>query len=191
MTIINDILIDEDIFATKFCCDIEKCKGACCTFPGEYGAPLLESEIQLLEDNYPKIKKYLSDRSIYYIENQGMYEGRAGYRTTVCINKRDCVFVYYEGEVALCAYEKAYLAGEIDFRKPLSCHLFPIRVKKFGGDALYYCQIDECNDAVEKGENENILMIDSLKTALVRAYGEQWYDTVKQYLESAKDEKEF
>ncbi len=189
MILVNDTIMEEQLLRAKFCCDLEKCKGACCTFPGEYGAPLLESEIPLLEDNYPKIKKYLSEKSIFYIENQGMYEGRAGYRTTNCINKRDCVFVYYEGDIAFCAYEKAYLAGEIEFRKPLSCHLFPIRVKKFGGDALYYCEIDECCDAVKKGENENILMIDSLKVALTRAYGEEWYDTLKQYISTAKEDK--
>lgn len=178
----ENILIEDPVVEKKFCCDLEKCKGSCCTFPGEYGAPLLDSEVEQIEENYPKIMKYLSERSKNYIEQNGMYEGRRGSRTTVCINNRDCVFVYYDGDKALCAFEKAFLNGEIDFRKPISCHLFPIRVKHFGSPVLHYCEIDECADARECGQKNNIALIDSLRDALIRAYGAEWYNSLKKYL---------
>lgn len=189
MVLFDKTLIEDELFEAKFCCDVSKCKGACCTFPGEYGAPLLESEIQFLEDTYPIVKKYLSQKSIDYIEYNGMYEGRVNYRTTVCIDKCDCVFVYYEGDIALCAIEKAYLNGEITFRKPISCHLYPIRVKKFGNELLHYSQIDECQCAREKGENENIPLFDSLKESLVRKYGERWYDMLQEYIKERNESK--
>lgn len=184
MVEIDKILIDDEVIEARFCCDLQKCKGACCTFPGEYGAPLLEEETGLIESNYPKIKKYLSEKSKNYIEEQGLYEGRENYRTTVCIDKRDCVFVYYDNDVALCAFEKAFLNGEIDFRKPISCHLYPIRIKKFGSDLLYYSRIEECTDAVIKGESENIPLLKSLEVSLRRRFGDEWYDKLINYLKS-------
>lgn len=189
MVLLDKTLIEDELFEAKFCCDVSKCKGACCTFPGEYGAPLLESEIQFLEDCYPIVKKYLSQKSIDYIEYNGMYEGRANYRTTVCIDKCDCVFVYYEGDIALCAIEKAYLNGEITFRKPISCHLYPIRVKKFGNELLHYSQIDECQAAREKGEKENIPLFDSLESSLKRKFGERWYELLQEYIKERNASK--
>ncbi len=186
MILVDNILVEEDLFEAKFCCDLQKCKGACCTFPGEYGAPLLEAEIELIEQNFPAITKYLSEKSKQYIEENGMYEGRENYRTTVCIDKRDCVFVYYDGELALCAFEKAYLNGEIKFRKPISCHLYPIRVKKFGNELLHYSQIEECKDAREKGEREDIPLFDSLEEALRRKFGDEWVALLKEYINSKK-----
>lgn len=185
MVLIENILMDEELINEKFCCDLSQCKGACCTFPGEFGAPVLDEEKALIEKYYPDVKKYLSKKSINYIENNGLVEGRKGNLTTVCINKRDCVLVFYEGDVAYCALEKAYKNGEIPFRKPLSCHLFPIRVKNFGGTYLYYSVIDECKPAKSFGEKNNILLLDSLKESLVRAYGEEWFTFLKSYIEQA------
>ncbi len=182
MVLIEDILLEEEILKEKFCCDLQACKGACCTFPGEYGAPLLDEEQALIEKYYPLIEKYLSAKSKDYIQKYGMLEGKSGSLSTVCIYKRDCVFVYYEGDIAYCAYEKAYLMGDIPFRKPLSCHLFPIRVRNFGGKFLYYSQIDECRPALKNGEKNNIYLVDSLSEALIRAYGKEWVDTVKEYI---------
>jgi hypothetical protein len=185
MVMIDEVLMDDDVLTAKFACDIRVCKGACCTFPGEFGAPLLDLELPILEDYYPKIQKYLSGKSKKYIEKHGMFEGAKGARTTVCIDKRDCVFVYYENDLALCAYEKAFLEGEIPFRKPISCHLFPIRVKNFGGNFLHYVEIEECECARKRGDKENIPLYVSLEEALVRAYGEDWYSTLKNYIKES------
>jgi hypothetical protein len=190
MVLIDEILIDEELLTEKFCCNLEACKGACCTFPGEFGAPVLDEEKALIEAYYPYVKKYLSKKSIDYIEYNGLVEGRKGNLTTVCINKRDCVLVYYEGKIAFCALEKAFKSGEIPFRKPLSCHLFPIRVKNFGGKYLYYSVIDECKPAKTFGEKNNILLLDSLKDSIVRAYGEQWYSFLKSYIEQTAKQEE-
>lgn len=98
-----------------------------------------------------------------------------GDRSVACIDDADCVFVYYENSVAKCAIEKAYHNGESDFRKPLSCHLFPIRIADFGGPYLHYEQIEECEPGRELGARLGIPMVESLKDSLVRAFGEKAY----------------
>lgn len=175
---VENILLDDAIATTHFMCDLTKCKGACCTFPGDYGAPLLDEEIAKMDECKEAATKYMSARSKFVLDQEGFYEGEPGKYTTVCINRRDCVFVYYEGDIALCALEKAYLEGETSWRKPISCHLFPIRVGNYGGEYLYYEEIDECCDALEKGKRDNISMVAGLKEPLIRAYGETWYNNL-------------
>ncbi|MCW8817384.1 MAG: DUF3109 family protein, partial [Ignavibacteriaceae bacterium] len=86
-----------------------------------------------------------------------------------------CVFVYYENEIAKCSIEKAYLEGKTDFRKPISCHLFPIRISDFGGDVLGFERIDECQPALELGKAENTTVAEFCKDSLSRLYGKEWY----------------
>jgi hypothetical protein len=181
MLLIEDLLVEEDLTTALFNCDLEKCKGACCTFPGETGAPLLDSEVELCKEAYPIVKEYLSERNIAYIEKHGVTEGTKGSYSTVCINNRDCVFVYFDGDIAKCAIEKGYFAKKLDFRKPLSCHLYPIRVSKFGVNYLYYSQIEECQPGRKKGQLENIPLYATLKEALIRAYGSDWYEIFVSY----------
>ena len=190
MILIDNILISEDILKAKFACDLKECKGACCTFRGEFGAPLLDNEIGLINKNVDSIKEYLSEKSLAILKQNGFYEGKPGSYSTICINHKDCVFVYYEGDIAKCALEKGYFEGKSDFRKPLSCHLFPIRVSEFSGDYLYYSRLDECAPAIENGENQNVLMYEFVKEALVRAYGEEWYSFLDEYIKSSNNHKE-
>jgi len=173
---IGDVLVDESIIKTDFACDLESCKGGCCTFPGEYGAPISENEIELMKENYDVALEYLAQYSIDYIEKHGFIEGSPGDYSTVCINKKDCVFVFYENDIAFCAYERAFLEGKSKFRKPISCHLFPIREGSFGGKALYYERITECKPALAKGRVEQIKMYENLKEALIRKMGLDWYN---------------
>lgn len=180
MILINDVLVEEEIASTHFSCDLKKCKGACCTFPGEFGAPVADHEVELIEQSLDAAKGYLSERSIKYIEEHGYVKGDKGSYNTVCIEDKDCVFVYWEDDIAFCALEKAYREGESDFMKPLSCHLFPVRVGKFGGESLYYEKISECKPALKKGKKENLKIHDTVKAALIRAYGEEWFE---EYLE--------
>lgn len=177
MILINEILVDEKISETHFSCDLTICKGACCTFPGEYGAPVLYDEIELIKASLPVAIEYLSQKSINAIEKEGMITEINGHYFTSCIDKKDCVFVYYDGDIALCSLEKAYLDGKSQFRKPVSCHLFPIRVANFGGEYIYYEKIDECSPAIESGRKKNLKIFDSVKDALIRAFGEEWYDS--------------
>ncbi len=105
-----------------------------------------------------------------------LHEGTPGDYTTTCVEDRQCVFVTYDGPVAKCAFEKAYLNGEIEWRKPISCHLFPIRVKKSGNDVLWYELNNECSPAVERGNREQIPLTEFLRDALTRKYGEARYE---------------
>ncbi len=171
---IDEILIDEDVLTSYFSCDLRKCEGACCTFPGEYGAPLKDEEIEEINNSVEAAKEYLSERSLKILGRDGFYEGEKGKLNTVCIDKKDCVFVFYDGQIALCALEKAYFEGKSKFRKPISCHLFPIRVGNYNSKYIYYERIEECDPAIEKGCRERIKLADSLKEALERAYGDEW-----------------
>lgn len=175
MILIENILADETLLSRRFLCDSSQCKGACCTYKGGTGAPLLDSEVQFVEQVVPAVLEYLPARAIKEIEKFGAVEGFDGNYGTRCIDSADCVFVYFEGDEAKCAIEKAYFAGKTEFRKPISCHLFPIRVSDFGGDYLYYEQFDECQSAIANGEKQNVFLHQMLKDALVRAYGEKWY----------------
>lgn len=181
MIFLRNIALEDSIFRAKFACDLSLCKGACCTFPGESGAPVANDEVQLMTDNFEAAAKYLSERNLNYIKKYKFIEGLPDNYTTVCINKRDCVFVYYDGDVAKCAYEKAWLLGESSFRKPISCHLFPIRVHGNNPETMYYVQIPECRDGRRSGEKNQVPLVECLKDAISRANGEEWYDELIQY----------
>ncbi len=176
MILIDNILVDERIATTDFDCDLRKCKGACCTFPGEYGAPVLDEEIASIKESLPYALEYLSEKSKKIIEKIGFVVGEPGNMTTVCIEKRDCVFVFYEGDIAFCALEKAYREGKTNFKKPISCHLFPIRTGTFGGKSIYYEKISQCDPAILNGGRNGLKIYSSAKEALIRAFGEIWYN---------------
>jgi len=174
--VVDNVAIHGDLLERKFACDLLKCKGACCSLPGGRGAPLLDSEIDEIRKALPAVVPLLSDEKKKTVEETGFYEGHSGDYATTCVDDEDCVFVYREKGIAKCAIERAYNDGEIDFKKPISCHLYPIRVSKFGGDVLRYHHIPECDPAEKKGESEKVSVIDFLKDALVRSYGDQWFD---------------
>lgn len=176
MTKIGDVLADEKIGKLPFACDLKKCKGGCCTFPGEVGAPLLDDEPEKIKECFDAALQYLSPESIDYIRNFGMIQGNRGDLSTMCIDKRACVFVFFEDDIAFCALERAFLEGKTKWRKPISCHLFPIREGVFGGTAIYYEKLKECKPALKKGRDENIPIYENCKDALVRRFGRQWYD---------------
>ena len=175
MFIIGEVVIDDVVGTASFCCDLKKCKGACCTLPGGRGAPLDDDEVLELQKAYPGARQYLSQRSIAAIEAHGMVEGSPGSYLTTCIDQRDCVFVYYEDDIARCSLERAYQEGKADWQKPLSCHLFPIRVRTLGKDFLRYEQIEECEAGRTHGIHEQMKLHDFLKDPLTRKYGESWY----------------
>ncbi len=182
MILIGNILVDNEITKLHFLCNTDKCKGACCTFPGEVGAPLLDSEIEVIKDVINSASEFLSERSKSIIKSEGAVQGKPGDYSTNCIDKRDCVFVYYEGDVAKCSIEKAYFSGKTNYRKPISCHLFPIRVSNFAGTYLYFSKYEECQPAFQYGEEQNTSLVEMLKDALVRAYGNEWYEYLFNYV---------
>ncbi|PJA99887.1 MAG: DUF3109 domain-containing protein [Ignavibacteriales bacterium CG_4_9_14_3_um_filter_30_11] len=178
--VINDVLVREEIFTQKFTCDLNKCKGACCTLKSEFGAPLLENEISLIQENVDNIEKYLTGEHIKEIRENGFYEEKQGELMVRSINDKDCVFVYYENDIAKCSIEKAYLENKSSFKKPISCHLFPIRISNFGGDVLRYEKISECNPAEIKGEEANKYVYEFCEESLKRNYGVNWYSSLKE-----------
>ncbi len=179
--VIDDVAVDSSLLNRKFACDLLKCKGACCSLPGGRGAPLLDSEIPQMEATLPEVLPLLSKEKQKLIKNAGFYEGSPGDYATTCVDDEDCVFVYRENGIAKCAIEKAYNEGKVDFRKPISCNLYPIRVSRFGGDILRYHELSECDPAIEKGETENVGVIEFLKAALTRLYGDEWYGKLETY----------
>ena len=177
---IDNILVGREIAKTKFACDLKKCKGACCTLDSKFGAPLMKEELAQIENVLEFVKDYLPGQHIKEIEVKGFYEKKDNELMTRSFNNKACVFVYYENDIAKCGFEKAFFDGRSDFRKPISCHLFPVRVSEFGGDILRYEKFDECSPALEKGNEKQINLVDFLKESLVRKYGNNWYLKLKE-----------
>ena len=180
MLSINNTIISDDVLNQYFACDVSRCKGACCIV-GDAGAPLEEYEISILEDCLEKIKPYMSEKSIEIVSQMGVFDYDVeGVLVTPLVNDSECVFVYFDENDAKCAIEKAFLEGKIDFQKPISCHLYPIRIEKNNYfDVLNYHKWDICNDAVKYGKSLNIKLLDYLKTPLTRKYGNDWIKKMK------------
>lgn len=177
MVQIDDVIVSFDIFKEKFYCDINACKGECC-IEGDAGAPLESKEVELLKKVLPVIWDDLSDEAKDIINKQGVcYKDVDGDLVTSIVNGKDCVFTCYDDKgYCLCAIEKAYRDGKTDFYKPISCHLYPIRVGKYGSyKALNYHRWNVCKAAVLLGEKKNTPIYKFLKEPLIRSFGEEWY----------------
>jgi hypothetical protein len=173
---IDKTVVSFDVFEKKFCCNLQKCKGACCIH-GDSGAPLKEEEAELLEKIYPLVKPYLREDGIKAIELKGCYTiDTDGDLVTPLINNEECAFVIFENGIAKCGIEKAYEEKIIDFQKPISCHLYPIRVTKYSSfEAINYHQWDICKHALAEGKKNNLPLYIFLKNPLCREYGAEWY----------------
>ena len=176
---VDDVLVRKEILTTPFLCDLEKCKGGCCTIESDYGAPLTEEEIAEIEKILHIVKEYLPENHLRRIEEGGFFDKIDGELMTSSFENRACVFVYFDGDIAKCAIEKAYFDGKVGFRKPVSCHLFPIRVAKFGGDILRYEKFKECDSAIANGIENNSKIVDCCGDALKRLYGNDWFISLK------------
>ena len=178
MVQIEDKIISLDVFDKHFVCDLSACKGACCV-EGDSGAPLTEQELTILPDMYEKVKPYMQHKGIQAIEDQGFYVvDPDGDNTTPLVDNNECAFVSFDNNgAAKCSIEQAFNDGKTDFKKPISCHLFPIRVKQYSEfEALNYEAIDICAPACECGDKLQVPLYRFLKEPLVRLYGEDWYE---------------
>ena len=186
MLVIDNILVSEEIRDIRFCCDLDKCLGACCV-EGDAGAPLEEEEISLLEDDIDIIKPYMRPEGIEVIEKYGVFDyDTSGEFVTPLINDKDCVFVYYENNIAMCAIEKAYEEGKVNFQKPISCHLYPIRITKHKDfEAVNYHKWYICQTACTLGKKLELPLYKFLKEPLIRKYGEEWYGKLVEEIEGA------
>ncbi len=178
MIAIDNTLVSEDLFDKKFVCDLNACKGACCV-AGDSGAPLDEDELPILESILDKVKPYMVKKGIKAIEKHGAYvlDSDGDYTTTLVSEKAECAFVYFdETRTAKCAIEKAYYEGKIDWKKPISCHLYPIRISKLKKyDAVNYSKWDVCKPACECGKKLDVPVYKFLKEPLIRKYGKDWF----------------
>jgi hypothetical protein len=182
---VGDILVSDDIASEEFVCNLTRCKGACCV-EGEYGAPLEDDELPILREIYPRVRPYLSEAGIRSIEVKGTYVlDEEGDFSTPTIGKAECAYsVYDEKGILKCGIEKAWSEGKISYRKPISCHLYPIRItKKKDFEAVNYHRWDVCSPACELGKSLKVPLYVFLKDALVRKYGEQWYEGLVKLIE--------
>lgn len=182
MIILEDTLISEDLLERKFCCNLNACKGACC-IEGDWGAPLEESEVSLIEEQLPNILPYLSSTSQHKIRENGFFElDDEGERVTNCLSDGKCVFAIENRNGILgCGIEKAFLEGKTHFRKPISCHLYPVRlIRTETYTAVNYHQWNICNAACSKGEELGLPVFRFVKDALIRRFGEEWFNALQE-----------
>ena len=178
---IGKAIVSFDIFDKQFLCDLNACKGACCV-EGDSGAPLTKQEAKIIKKNYPIIKQYIEEKYQKVIAEKGCSVIDAdGDLVTPLYNNRECVFTFRDEKGILkCGIEKAFLDGKIDFRKPVSCHLFPIRIQEYKDfDAVNYQQLDICKEARNCGLAAQLPLYKFLKEPLIRKYGAQWYEELE------------
>ncbi|MGS2727512.1 DUF3109 family protein [Psychroserpens sp. BH13MA-6] len=170
-------IVSEDIIEKDFVCNLSACKGACC-IDGDAGAPLDPEEISILKEIYPKVKPFLRQEGVDAIEAQGTHiTTEFDDFETPLINGADCAYVIFDDKkTALCGIEEAYNQGAISWKKPVSCHLYPIRIKSYTEfSAVNYDRWDICSDACTLGKELQVPVYKFVKEALIRKFGEEWY----------------
>ncbi|HMG14440.1 MAG TPA: DUF3109 family protein [Saprospiraceae bacterium] len=183
MLIIQDKLVNDDIVEEYFACDLNACKGACC-WEGDYGAPLEKEEIDILEEIMPDVLPYLDEESNNIIKNEGVSTYFSDIKTVGTPLKQtgDCVYLVRENGIAFCGIEKAYYDGKINFIKPVSCHLYPVRIEKdkfTGFETLSYNRWKICNPACANGIKKAMPLYRFVKNGLIRKYGTAFYEELE------------
>ena len=178
-------IVSEEIIENEFVCNLSACKGTCCV-DGEAGAPLEEDELKILMDVYPKVKPYLTKEGIEAIEDKGLFVTVNGeYETALIPYDDSCVFINYDEKgIAKCGIEEAYNDGKIDWKKPISCHLYPVRVQDYSEfAAVNYHKWQICDDACTLGKELQVPIYKFVKEALIRKFGEDWYTELEKVAE--------
>lgn len=180
MIVIDDKIVSEDVIDVNFVCNLNKCKGACC-WEGDYGAPLESSEINDIDDHLEEIMKYLPEEAREKIRSEDFhkpYNNHAFIGTNILPNGA-CVFLNTDEEIARCEIEKAHAEGRVPVEKPISCHLYPIRIKEdenTGITLINYDKWDICGAACNLGDEMKVPVYQFAEAALVRKYGQDFYD---------------
>ncbi len=174
---IGDTIFSLDILEKKFHCDLPKCLGNCCRY-GDSGAPLSNSEAHLLKEIWTEVKPYLRREGIEAIEQKGFsvidFQNDL---VTPLIGNEECAYTVMKNNIFMCGIEQAWEDGKITFRKPLSCHLFPIRIRHFSNSTgVNYQELSICSFARKKGMKEEVYVYEFLKEPLIRAVGEDIYN---------------
>ncbi|MEO0042107.1 MAG: hypothetical protein RL329_1555 [Bacteroidota bacterium] len=194
MIIVQDKLISDELIEEQFVCNLNACKGACC-WEGDFGAPLEKDELAILKQIYPAVRPYLTESGQKVIDSEGTsqyFRGMKSYGTSL-VEGGACAFMTMTAAgVSQCGIEQAWRDGKTTFRKPISCHLYPIRVSKsksMGTEMLNYDRWDICTAACSLGKKEQVPVYQFLKEALIRAYGADFYeelDAAAQFMQSNK-----
>ncbi|WP_190810873.1 DUF3109 family protein [Flagellimonas sp. S3867] len=174
---IGKTIVSEEILENDFVCNLSACKGACCV-DGEYGAPLEEAETQRLDDIFNAVKPYLRPEGVRAIEEQGTFvKGEDGEWETPLVNKSECAYVIFsEDGITKCGLESAYNDGATDWKKPISCHMYPVRTREYSEfTAVNYHQWEICDPACSLGKELKVPIYKFVKEALIRKFGETWY----------------
>lgn len=183
MLAIGKTLVSEDLLEKKFVCDLNACKGACCV-AGESGAPLDEEELDIMDGILDKVKPYMTKKGIRAVDKQGPYvvDSDGDYTTTLVGPGEECAFVYFdEQRIAKCAIERAFLEGRISWKKPISCHLYPVRITKYRQyDAVNYSHWNICKPACECGAKLDVPVYKFLREPLIRKFGKEWFRELEQ-----------
>ncbi len=179
---IDEKLISEELFKAYFVCDLQACKGACCV-EGDAGAPLETEEIDILEDDLEQILPFLTEKGEKVLLDKGVFEmDQEGEYVTPLIDGKECAFIAFdENGIAKCGIEDAHRAGVTQFKKPISCHLYPIRIHKGKfHEALNYHRWPICRPACECGAKLKVKVYKFLKEAISRKYGNEFYEQLKE-----------
>jgi hypothetical protein len=178
---VKNTLVHEDIVRENFVCNLNKCKGICC-IEGDSGAPLERSELAILDEIYPIIKPYMTEKGIAVIEEFGTHvKDFEGDYTTPCVDtNKECAYVIMENGITKCAIEKAYEDGKTAWKKPISCHLYPIRITNYPEfEVLHYDRWNICSPACSFGNELKVPVYSFLKEPLIRKYGTEWYQELE------------
>ena len=184
-------IVSEELLEKDFVCNLSACKGACCV-DGEAGAPLEEAETIILQEVYKEVKEFMTEEGKQAVEAQGLFtKNEEGELETPLIGGADCAYVFYdEKKNALCAIEEAYNQGRINFKKPISCHLYPVRIKDYSSfSAVNYHKWEICDDACRLGAELQVPVYKFVKQALIRKYGEDWYEALDRIATELKIKK--
>jgi hypothetical protein len=176
MIAIDNTIVSEHLLEKKFVCDLNACKGECCV-AGDSGAPLEEEEIAILEDIWDEVKPYLPKDGVKAIEKQGVFVIDSDNDfTTPLVKGKHCAFTIFDGGIAKCGIEQAFYDGKTKWKKPISCHLYPVRISKYKDyEAVNYSKWDICKPACECGAKLDVPVYKFLKEPLIRKYGKGWY----------------
>ena len=185
MIVLDKTTISDDLRRVQFVCNIKKCKGACCV-EGDAGAPLLDEEIGLLEDCLDEVKANMRPEGLRVIEQVGVYEyDMSAQLVTPLVNGRECAFANFTDGIAWCAIERTWEQKKISFRKPVSCHLYPVRITDYDTfEAVNYHEWHICRPALVNGRRNEVPLYVFLKDALTRRYGKKWYDALLKEIEA-------
>lgn len=181
-------IISEEIIENDFVCNLKACKGICCV-EGDAGAPVTKEEVEILREVYPKIKPFLREEGIKSIEEQGVFVvTKNDELETPLVGGKECAYVTFgDNETALCGIEEAYNKGEVNFKKPISCHLYPVRVKDYTEfSAVNYDKWQICDDACTLGKELQVPVYKFVKESLIRRFGEDWYSELESVVAKSK-----